>query len=177
MQNILLTLGMYLLILAVKIFEVTLATTRIVLITKGEKARGALLAFFEALIWVVLVSTVLNDVSSDPVKILVYALGFAIGNYVGTMAEERLGVGTIKIEVIVKEEDGENLANALRNKGLGVTVIEGEGMNNKRHVLIMHVKRKMASEIIEFVKEIEEDVVITVHEIKPIYGGFGVMKK
>lgn len=171
------TIGFYFLILIVKIFEVTLATTRIVLITKGEKIKGACIGFFEVIIWIMLVSTVLKDISSDPIKIFVYALGFALGNYVGTSFEERLGIGTVRIEAIVKEEDGEQLECALREKGLALTVIVGEGMNYKRHVIIMHVKRKRTHEVVTLIKGLQENVVITINEVKPIYGGYGVIKK
>lgn len=171
------TVGLYLLILVVKIIEVTLATTRIVLITKGEKLKGALIGFFEVIIWLLLVSTVLKDISSDPIKILIYALGYAIGNYVGTSFEQRLGVGTVRVEAIVKEEDGTELVNTLRDNGFAVTVLEGEGMNHKRQVLIMHIKRKRTNELVNLIKGLQDNVVITIHEVKPIYGGYGVLKK
>lgn len=177
MLEIMTTIGIYLLILVVKVFEVTLSTTRIVLITKGEKIKGAFIGFFEVILWILLVSTVLKDISSDPIKIFVYALGFAIGNYVGTSFEEKLGVGTVRIEAIVKEEHGLELANALRGIGFAVTVIEGEGMNFKRNVLIMHIKRKRTKEAVNLIKSLQDNVVITVNEIKPIYGGYGVIKK
>ena len=51
----------YFLILAAKIVEISIGTTRIVLITRGERGLGAILGFFEVLIWLVLVSTVLKD--------------------------------------------------------------------------------------------------------------------
>lgn len=171
------TVGIYIIILIVKIIEVTLSTTRIVLITKGEKIKGAIIGFFEVIIWLMLVSTVLKDISEDPIKILVYALGFALGNYVGTSFEEMLGVGTVRIETIVKEEDGDHLVDALRERGYAVTVLEGEGMNYKRNVLIMHIKRKRTVETVNLIKELQDNVVITVNEIKPIYGGYGVIKK
>lgn len=177
MPELITTIGLYIVILAVKIFEVTLATTRIVLITKGEKIKGAFIGFFEVIIWILLVSTVLDDIASDPIKIFVYALGFAIGNYVGTTFEEKLGVGTVRVEVIVREDHGEELAQALRQEGFAVTVLEGEGMNYKRNVLIMHIKRKRTKEAISLIKGLQDNVVITINEIKPIYGGYGVIKK
>lgn len=171
------TIGLYFLILTVKIFEVTLATTRIVLITKGEKLKGAFIGFFEVIIWILLVSTVLKDITSDPIKIFVYALGFALGNYVGTSFEQKLGVGTVRVEAIVKEEDGNQLVQTLRDNGFAVTVLVGEGMNYKRHVLIMHIKRKRTGEVVDLIKGLQDNVVITINEVKPIYGGYGVIKK
>jgi len=170
-------IGLYLLIFVAKIFEVTLATTRIVLITKGEKVKGAFIGFFEVIIWVILVSTVLKDITSDPIKIIVYALGFSLGNYFGSMFEQSLGIGTIRIEAIVMEHHGNDLVERLRKKGYAITVIEAKGMNCDRQVLIMHVQRKVLREVTELIRKYQDNVVITVNEIKPIYGGFGIMKK
>lgn len=168
---------LYLFILIVKVFEVSLATTRIVLITKGEKLQGAIIGFFEVIIWVVLASTVLNDITNDPFKVVIYALGFAVGNYVGSILEQKLGIGTIRVEAIVKSHDGDELANQIRGEGFAVTVVEGQGMNFKRHILIMHVPRKRTQDIISLIKESQDNVVITINDVKPIYGGFGVIRK
>lgn len=170
-------IGIYLLILTVKIIEVTLATTRIVLITKGEKVKGSLIGFLEVLLWAILISTVLTDMGDDPIKLVTYALGFGIGNYVGTLFEEKLGFGTIRIEAIVHAEKGSSLAGKLRKEGFAVTILDGQGMHHKRNVLIMHIKRKRIDEAIELIRNLEFDVVITVNEVKPVYGGYGILKK
>lgn len=167
----------YFVILFVKIIEVSLATVRIVFITKGEKLKGAFIGFFEVLLWTVLVATVLDDITSDPFKVLVYALGFAIGNYAGSVFEQKLGLGNMRIEAIVQENHGNELVNALRGAGFAVTVVEGEGMHHKRHVLIMHIKRKRTEEAIKLIKNLQGNVFITINEVKPIYGGYGVFKK
>ncbi|WBW97278.1 DUF2179 domain-containing protein [Oceanirhabdus sp. W0125-5] len=168
---------LYLLILIVKIIEVTLGTVRIVFITKGERLIGAIIGFFEVIIWVIVISTVLKDVTEDPIKVFIYALGFALGNYVGSLVEEKLGVGTTRVEMIVKEEQGEALAENIRKNGFAVTVLEGQGMKCNRYVMISHVKRKRANEFIEMVKSYEDNVVITVNEIKAVYGGHGILKR
>jgi uncharacterized protein YebE (UPF0316 family) len=167
----------YLLILIVKIFEITLSTTRIVLITKGERLKGAVIGFVEVIIWVILVSTVLVDVSNDPIKVFIYALGFALGNYIGSMVEEKIGIGTARVEIIVKEEHGGELVDNIRQHGFGVTLLQGEGMNYRRNVLISHIKRKRSKEFIDIVRSYQDNVVITISEIKPIYGGYGILKR
>ena len=154
-----------------------MATTRIVLITKGERLKGSIIGLFESVIWVLLVSSVLKDINKDPMKILVYAVGFALGNYIGSMLEEKLGIGTTRIEIIVKEQYGIELVEKIRKHGFAVTILKGEGMHSNYDVMIAHVKRKKAKEFINIVKSYQENVVITVNEIKPIYGGYGILKK
>lgn len=172
-MNILLYFG----ILIAKIIEVSIGTTRIVLITRGERAIGACLGFFEVIIWVVLISTVLSNITDDPIKVVVYALGFAMGNYVGSIVETRLGIGNIRIEAIVMEEHGTELANEIRQKGYAVTVIDGKGMNFNRNVLLMNIKRKDYMKVVDMIKAVQDNVVITINDIKPIYGGHGILKR
>ena len=155
----------------------SIGVTRIVLITRGERFIGACIGFFEVLIWIALVSTVLTNVTEDPIKIIVYAAGFALGNYAGSMIEQRLAIGNVRIEAIVMEIHGDELADIIRKKGYAVTVMSGKGMNYERSVLLMNIKRKDHSNVVRLIREIQENVVITINDIKPVYGGHGVLKR
>jgi uncharacterized protein YebE (UPF0316 family) len=168
---------LYFIIFFAKIIEVTIATTRIVLITRGERVLGACIGFVEVIIWIVLVSTVLTNITDDPIKVVVYAAGFAIGNFTGSMLEERLGIGNVRVEAIVMEEVGNELVEIIRGKGFAVTVIEGKGMNYKRQILLMNIRRKDSKDILRLIKESQQNVVITINDIKPVYGGYGLLKK
>lgn len=168
---------LYLLILIVKVFEVSLATLRIVLITKDERLKGAIIGFFEVIIWVIVVSTVLTDITEDPFKVVVYAFGFAIGNFVGSKLENLFAIGDANLEVITHKIDGKKMAKHLRANGLAVTSVNAYGMNDKREILFMHVPRKRIKQTVELVRDFQQDVVITVHDIKPIYGGYRLLRK
>ncbi len=168
---------LYLAILITKIIEVSIGVTRIVLITRGERALGAFLGFIEVIIWIVLVSTVLVNVTEDPIKVVVYAAGFALGNYVGSLLEQKLGIGNVRVEVIVKEDHGKQLADRIREKGYAVTVLTGKGMSFDRNVLLMNIRRKDYSSVVGMIKKLQENVVITVNDIKPVYGGYGTLKR
>lgn len=169
--------GFYIMMFVMKVVEVSIATLRIVLITRGERVFGAFLGFVEVIIWIFLVSTVLSDISSDPIKVVVYAAGFGFGNYVGSRIEEKLGIGNVRVEAIVMEEHGEELAKRIREKGYAVTIIEGRGMNFNRKVLIMNIRRKDHQCVVAMIKEMQENVVITINDIKPVYGGYGILKR
>lgn len=168
---------LYIVIFVVKIIEVSMATLRIVLITKDERVKGAIIGFFEVMIWVFVVSTVLNGITEDPFKVVVYALGFAIGNYAGSKLENRLAIGNANLEVITHKIDGKKMAKHLRANGLAVTSVNAYGMNDKREILTMHVPRKKIKETVDMVQAFQPDVVITVHDIKPIYGGYKTLRK
>lgn len=168
---------LYLVILVSKMIEVSIGTTRIVLITRGERVLGALLGFVEVIIWVALVSTVLSDLSSDPFKVVVYAAGFGLGNFTGSLLEQRLGIGNVRVEAIVLEIHGQKLAEDIRKKGYAVTIIDGKGMNHDRNVLLMNIKRKDYDTVVQMIQAYQENVVITITDIKPVYGGYGILKR
>lgn len=166
----------YLLIFVAKVIEVSLQTVRIVLITKGERQIGAIVAFFEVVLWLFIVTNVLSDLTSDPAKAVFYALGFAVGNYMGSLFEEKLGIGLSQVQIIVKADHGVELAQAIRNEGYAVTLVLGEGKNLERYILFMYVKRKRVKHLLDVAKGAQENAVITVMDTKPLYGGFGIRK-
>jgi len=167
----------YLLIMVAKIIEVSLMTVRVVLITKGERKIGSIIGFFEVMLWIYIASSVLTGIADDPLKAVFYSLGFAIGNFVGSIIEEFIGLGLSEVQIIVKEEDGLELATFIRENGFAVTIVEGMGKNFKRNILFMFIKRKRVKGAVELIKGYQENVVITVAETKPLYGGFGISKR
>ena len=166
----------YLLIFLGKVFEVTLMTLRVVLISKGERRIGAIIAFFEISLWILIVSNVIQGLAQDPLKAVVYALGFALGNYTGSLLEDRIGIGTSQIQIIVKAEHGLDLVEHLKAQGLPCTVVDGQGHHHPRQILYVIVPRRQVREVIRMAKAAQINAVITVHEIKPWYGGWGIKK-
>ena len=166
----------YILILFAKIIEVSFLTIRTVLITKGERKIGALIGFFEVLLWIFIVSNVLNDLSSDPKKAIVYALGFALGNFFGSKVEEKIGLGLTEIKVIVNHEDGNQLAKDLRDDGYAVTATKADGKDLPRQILTMFIKRKTIDKTVDKITSLQSNAVITMTDIKPVYGGYGFRK-
>lgn len=164
---------LYLVIFCAKIVEVTIMTLRVVYVNKGEKLIGAVLGFFEVLIWVIVVSSVLNNITEDPMKIFIYCFAFALGNYIGVFLESKLAVGLSSLQVVVNDVDGENLAGILREQGFGVTIIEGKGINeSKKELLFIQLKRKRISEAVKLIQLTNEYAFITVNDIKSMKGGF-----
>lgn len=166
----------YFFIFISKIVEVSLTTVRTVLLTKGEKVYAAIIGFFEVIIWLLVVGNVLDGIQDDPIKIVVYALGYACGNYLGSIVEDKLAIGIITMNVIVKKEDGEEMLKVLRRAEVGVTSIEGEGLDSKKLILILHLKRKRKKEIIKLIESVDMKSVISITDTKTVYGGFGVRK-
>lgn len=167
----------YIVIFFAKVFEVSLMTLRTVLVTKGEKVYGALIGIVEVSIWIVLTSTVLAGLKEDPFKMVVYALGFATGIFLGSTIEEKLAIGLITMQVIVSKDEGEVLTADLREKGVGVTVVEGQGLSEVKSILMLHIQRKRKNEIIRRIVKAVPGAVISASDLKTVHGGYGLLKK
>lgn len=162
----------YLAIFFGKIIEVTLDTLRIVLINRGKRLPATIISFFISIIWIFIVSSIISNLSENILKAIVYASAYALGNYMGITIENKLAIGYASLQVIVRETEGYPLANLLREHGFGVTVMQGESFNYKRAILLIHLKRKRMNDAIKLIHETVEDAVVTINDIKNVYGGF-----
>lgn len=167
-MNILVYVGIFL----AKMVEVSLGTVRNVLINRGEKLSGAIIGFFEVLIWIIVVSNVLQTISQDPFKVLVYCVAYSCGNYLGVMLENKLAIGTACIQAVIDEDKKDELCTALRERGFGVTIIEGHGMERVVDVLMIFLKRKCVPEAIELIRQYCPNAVITVNDVRQLRNGF-----
>ena len=164
---------LYIIIFFAKIIEVSISTIRLVFINKGERVKGAVLGFIEILIWLIVVSSVLNNITEDPIKVFIYAAAFALGNYLGVTIESKIAVGLASIQVVVNKESGEILADILREQGYGVTIIEGKGINESiKNLLFIQLNRKKISEAVKVIKHHNPEAYITVNDIKSMMGGY-----
>ena len=164
---------LYIIIFCAKIIEVSISTIRLVLINKGERVKGAVLGFIEILIWLIVVSSVLNNITEDPIKVFIYAAAFSLGNYLGVTIESKIAVGLASIQVVVNGKDGEVLADILREQGYGVTIIEGKGINESiKNLLFIQLKRKKIPEAVKVIKNHNPEAYITVNDIKSMMGGY-----
>ncbi len=164
---------LYIIIFCAKIVEVSISTIRLVYINKGERVKGAVLGFIEIMIWLVVVSSVLNNITADPIKVFVYAASFSLGNYIGVTIESKIAVGLASIQVVVSDESGEILAEILRDESYGVTLIDGRGRDDsKKTLLFIQLKRKKIPEAVRIIKQNAPDAYITVNDIKSMMGGY-----
>jgi uncharacterized protein YebE (UPF0316 family) len=93
-------IGLPLLVFFDRVIDVTLRPLRIIFISRGKKYIAPLLGFVEVFIWIAVVAQIVRGVN-DLITYLVYAAGFAAGNFVGMYIEDRLVIGTQVIRVFI----------------------------------------------------------------------------
>ncbi|MDX2414998.1 MAG: DUF5698 domain-containing protein, partial [Bacteroidales bacterium] len=92
-----------LLIFFARIMDVSIGTVRIILVSKGYKKLAPIAGFFEILIWIIAITRIVDNLDNW-ICYIAYALGFATGNYIGMIIEERLALGYETVRIITKRE-------------------------------------------------------------------------
>ena len=162
----------YFFIFFAKLVEVSLATIRTVLNNRGEKLKGALIGFFEVMIWVIAVDQVLKGLSENPLKLIIYCIAFSCGNFLGVTIEGKLAIGTACIQAVVRDDNKDLLTQALREKGFGVTTIKGEGRNGPVDLLMVYMKRKCVKEATELIYEFSPKTLVVVNDVRQLSNGY-----
>ena len=170
MMNI--NIGLYLAIFILKVIENAIGTLRLIVISHGKKGLGAFLQLVIAIVWVLSAGAVIQDIQKDPIKIIAFALGSYVGSYVGCVIEEKVAMGNNLLITITSVENGEKIADRLRNLGYAVTILCGEGMIEERKILMIVVKRKQKDEIVKIIGSLDKDCMIVSERTAPLYGGF-----
>ncbi|QST02674.1 DUF2179 domain-containing protein (plasmid) [Pontibacillus sp. ALD_SL1] len=159
-----------LLILVLQLLHVPTFTLRTVMLVKGKSLAAASLGFLEALIYVFGLSIVFSG-EQNAVTMLVYAVGFAAGLFLGTLIERKLAIGYTTFQVITKTKNMD-LVEGLRKEGYGVTLYEGEGIDSKRYKLDILTKRNQEKDLFQKIESYEPSAFIVVYEPKAFKGGF-----
>ena len=161
----------YLVIFMARVIDVSLSTFRTLMVVQGRRLPAAIIGFFEISIYVTALSKVVNDLG-DPFKLLSYALGFACGNYIGITIENKIALGNLSVQIILKTSDNKELKQLLREAGFGVTVLVGQGIDGTREILNLVINRKDLNSLRKIISEYDEKAFMTVNNINPISGGY-----
>jgi len=159
-----------LIIFCLRIVDVSLSTVRMLLAVKGIKLVAPLIGFFEVLIWILAVGTAIRHLDS-PLHLIGYAGGFATGTFVGLKIEEKMALGMATIRV-VSRYGGVELAEALRDRGFGVTEFSGQGREGKVEVVDAVLRRRDLPAVLREVDMWDPDAFVTIQEPRAIRRGW-----
>lgn len=153
-----------------RVTDVSMATVRTLLIVRNAKLLVPVIGFFEVMIWVFAVGTVVQNLTS-PWHIVGYAGGFATGNVVGLLIEERLALGLATVWTMVKG-GGAALAGSLREGGFGVTELDGRGRDGAVEVLCSVLPRRQVAPYVRAVDRNAPDSFVIVDEPRAVRRGW-----
>lgn len=159
-----------LLIFALQLLYVPVLTLRTIFLVKNMSMAASSFGVLEALIYVFGLSLVFSGHQSIA-EMVVYAIGFGVGLYIGTRVENKLAIGYTSLFVTLLNWN-EELMVTLRNKGFGVTVFEGSGRDGTRYRLEILTKRNRENELMKLIEEYEPKAFMISYEPRRFKGGF-----
>ena len=159
-----------LLIFFARICDQTIGTLRLIFVSKGFKHIVPFLAFFESMIWLLAITQILNHLE-NAVTFLAYGSGYAMGNYVGMLLEERLSIGSVIIRIFSKEQRISEFVEVLQKNNYGYTIINGEGSTGELKIIFSIINRKYLSHLITQINAIDSNIFYTIEEIKSVEKG------
>jgi len=163
------------LIFLARICDVSIGTMRIIFITKGRRNIAPFLGFFEVLIWIIVISKIMQNLDNY-INYIAYAAGFATGNFVGMILEEKLAVGILMVRVFAHEM-GSELVQTLNRSGYGATVVEAHGARAKVHLIYTIVQRNELANVLEVITQFNPKAFYTVEDVKAVNEGIFAPKK
>lgn len=148
----------------------SLDTLRVLFVVRGKKTISWILGFFQSMLFVIAITSVLTQLD-NVLNVIGYAAGFATGNVLGMMIEERLAVGHIQL-TIMSATRGAAISDALRIAGFGATEMAGRGKNGTVSVILTSVFRKDVDRLETVILETDPEAFVTREDVRPMRRGF-----
>jgi len=160
-----------------KVLDVTMGTFRVQMIVRRKKLIAGALGFFEVLIFILIVSKVIQDIGNW-LNVIAYCGGFAIGNVVGIYISEKISKDIISVGIISKSK-WQGIEEKLREKGFGVTRNSGHGKDGEVQILRVICERNYFPKVKDISLEYDREAFITSYLLTGKYGGrmYGIKSK
>lgn len=160
---------MPLLIFMARICDVSIGTMRIIFVSKGKKNIAPILGFFEVLIWIIAISKIMENLDNY-INYVAYAAGFATGNFIGMIIEEKLAMGIQMIRVFANK-GGKDLVQKLNCNGYGATSVEAHGAKDNVHMVYTIVQRNELEKVLALIEDFNPRAFYTIEDIKSVNEG------
>lgn len=158
-----------LLIFFSRICDVSLGTLRIIFVNRGMRNLAPIIGFFEVLIWLVVISQIMQNITS-PINYIAYAGGFAAGNYIGILIEQKIAIGVTLIRIITRTKANELLSH-FRAEGYSVTNVPAHANSGKVEIIFLPVRRKDINSVIDTVKMHNPNAFYTIEDVRQLSHG------
>jgi len=129
-----------------------------------------MLGFINSAIWVLTFAFVLSDINNI-VNVIVYAVGFATGNVIGMMIENKLAIGFAEV-LVISPSWGAAILDNLRENNYAVTEILGRGKDSTVSVLTSSIRRNQIHDFEKLVRAIDAYAFITTEDVVAVQRRF-----
>jgi len=157
------------LIMLMRVADVTLGTFRMILVVNAKKYHAAITGFFEVLIWIFAMRYIMEHLDQT-INLFGYALGFGLGNLLGITLEEKVALGYVQLNIISRHFT-DSIANKLRLSKYGTTILPAEGGSGGVSVLVVLIRRRDLRNVQKIIDGIDPKAFVTIQHSRP-YRGF-----
>jgi uncharacterized protein YebE (UPF0316 family) len=154
-----------LVIFVIRVVDVSLGTLRTISVVQGRLLLSVALGFVEVLIWITALSQVIMGVSKNPILMVAYAGGFAMGNAAGIALERFLALGAVVVRM-VSARSGPAIAADLRQGGYRVTTFQGEGRDGAVTLIYATCPRRRLRNVLDRARRTEPHIFYTVEPVQ-----------
>ena len=163
-------------LLCIKIFgarliDVSLGTFRTINTVKGRDLIASLIGIIEITVWFLVVKEALNTTNNSVWIVISYALGFAVGTYIGGKISKVFIKSNLEVQVILSSKD-DNIISEIRKNGYGVTAIEVKGNNHIKYMLYIQIRDNTLEKLKKLVRKLDNKAFIVVNETKYVENGY-----
>ncbi len=152
-------------IIVARLLDVSLGTLRTAFVVQGRHSLAWIAGFFEILIWAVVVSNVMQNLT-EPVYALAYALGYATGNALGITCEQWLAFGHQVVRIFTHH--GTVVANTLRTQGFHVALFYGENDDGPIEMLLVEASRKQSPHVLACARSLDAECTYIVDDVRAV---------
>jgi uncharacterized protein YebE (UPF0316 family) len=158
-----------LLIFISRIADQSIGTLRLIFISKGYKYIAPVLGFFEVIIWLLAVTQIFKQLDNF-FYYIAYGAGFAAGNFVGMILEEKLALGMLVVRIIPKK-DTSDLIDHLKEKNFGITYLDAQGSRGPVNIIFSIIQRRQLHDLIAIINQYNPNAFYSVEEVKSVSHG------
>ncbi len=163
-------------LLCIKIFcarliDVSLGTFRTINTVKGRDLIASLIGIVEITVWFLVVKEALNTTNNSVFIVISYALGFAVGTYIGGKISKVFIKSNLEVQVILSSKD-DNIVSEIRKNGYGVTAIDVKGSKDVKYMLYIQIRDNTLEKLKRLVRKLDNKAFIVVNETKYVENGY-----
>ncbi len=153
-----------LIIFLARIFDVSISTIRIIMLSRGNRRIAPILGFFEVIIWLIAIRQIFQHLD-NVMAFIAYGAGFAAGTWIGMMIEEKLALGYLAVRAIVLSDDN-SLLTALAQADFGVTSFLGDGREGSVRLVFTIIRRKQLPKVIDIINATHPNAFVSVADVR-----------
>lgn len=166
------TIMLCFLIIVVRVIETSLATIRMIFTIRNNKLLATLIAFFEILIWFLIVKEAINSENNIFIAIS-YAVGFSLGTYLGITINEKRVPSNLMLTVIVNKNKDIIFKDLIDNKYAFSTLkAKGKDLKKNKDIIFIVTTNKRAKKLERILMKHDDKIFIVTNEPKQIFNGF-----